>query len=108
MEFSLLELVTTLLSVLGVSGCGIMFYRENKRAKQLENEASSNNEWIKLYREVKDELSAQRDAKIELRNEIMELRVEVTELKAWRCLRTNCSKRRPPSAVTMTDDHTND
>ena len=103
MEFSLLELVTTLLSVLGVSGCGIMFYRENKRAKQLENEASSNNEWIKLYREVKDELSAQRDAKIELRNEIMELRVEIEKLRPWRCQVKKCEKRVPPSPITMVD-----
>ena len=103
------------LSALGIGGCGILFYRQTKQGKELENEAkrinneaSTNAEWIDLYREVKNELKDQRDAKIELRNEIMRLSVELEKLKPWKCERTNCVKRRPPSPATMTEDHTND
>ena len=110
-----INVISAVLGFLGVSGCGILFYRQTKQGKELENdakridnEASTNAEWINLYREVKNELKEQRDAKIELRNEIADLRVEIERLTAWRCLRTNCTNRRPPSPATMTNDHTND
>lgn len=110
-----INIISGVFALLGLSGCGILFYRQERQKKELENnsvaisnEASSNAEWINLYREVKNELKDQRDAKIELRNEIADLRVEVERLRAWRCERTNCLKRRPPSPITMTEDHTND
>lgn len=110
-----LTIISGITSILGLSGCGILFYKQERARKEiankgseLANEASTNAEWIKLYKEVKDDLNVQRDAKIELRNEIADLRVQVAQLEGWRCSRTNCTKRIPPSAVTMTDDHTND
>ena len=76
------------MGLLGLGGCGILFYRQERQKRQLDNnaiaisnEASSNAEWINLYREVKNELKDQRDAKIELRNEIADLRVEVARLR---------------------------
>ena len=121
MDFN--NIITLAISLLGtLGGCGLLYFRQEKRAKEITNESKTNDEWIRLYTEVKTEcdkrdaridelykkIEEHRDIKATLRTELTNVKVELAELKAWRCDRTNCANRRPPSPITMTNDHTND
>lgn len=117
-----IHIISGVLGLLGLGGCGILFYRQERQKKELDNASTAiqnasatNEEWIKLYKTALEEVSAyreevkaQRDAKIELRNQCADYRVKNEHLTQWKCERTNCLKRRPQSPATMTEDHTND
>lgn len=99
----------------GIGGLGgicsiFLFYRENKRAKQLENEHSANTEWQELvekYKQRTTDLEATittKDNKIdslykdnnELRKRNDKLSSTVAALTILRCKVVGCANRVPP------------
>lgn len=115
--------ITNIVALLGgIGGLGgifsiFLFYRENKRAKQLENDHTANAEWQDLVEKHKqrekdleetikdrDEIIAKKDGKIESlykeKGELMKrndkLSSTVAALHILRCKVVGCAKREPP------------
>ena len=115
-----MEWITGIVAILGGIGglgglCSIfLFYRENKRAKQLDNEHKTNEEvWelVKKYKEdvdtvkkEKDDILIEKDSKIdslyktigELRTRNDKLSSKVAVLTILRCKVVGCTNRIPP------------
>lgn len=118
-----LEWVTILSSAFSVvvgalGGGGVMYFRQNKAAKEIENESNQSNEWRKLYDEMKGELQS-KDSKIdklyeerkrydddiaELRKRITDLEISLKSERYFRCEVQDCKNRKPPRFVTTTTD----
>ena len=107
-----MEIISALTTVLGIllgSG-GVLFWKQDKRAKVLENEAKQSDEWRKLYerseqdsRDKSDKIDRLYDEKKELRErfetlmaECAELKIQNKELEYQKCQRFECLKRCPP------------
>lgn len=118
-------IVALLGSIGGLGGiCSIfLFYRENKHAKQLENEHTANTEWQELVEKHKqrekdleetiktrDEIIAKKDGKIESlykeKGELMKrndkLSSTVAALTILRCKVVGCANRVPPMGTRDT------
>lgn len=79
-------------SILGAVG-GILFYKQKKQAKEIENEGALSREWEKLYREQK-EISDKNSVKINVLTEklnLLTIRVEKTE--PYICTNISCLNR---------------
>lgn len=96
----------SLISAVGgllIGGGGVLFYRQNKAAKVIDNESRLALEWEKLYQEQKTKRE-ENSAKLEkLADEVARLRAEVEMLKAdkstlqhYKCINIDCDKRNPP------------
>lgn len=86
-----------------------LFFRQEKDARSLDNEAKTSAEWKKLYEEEREErkerdvkidhlyekINTLRDDKTELAKRIAELEVENTRLKLLTCEIPSCPKRKP-------------
>lgn len=113
------ELTIAFSSVIAVlvGGGGLLFYKQSKRLKKaeaeaaekavitkdLENQKSTNDEWIRLYKETKDELIATRAKNAELQNKLQKAveveghqRLVINDLEWSRCVVNGCLKRQPP------------
>ena len=108
--------ITGIVALLGGIGglggiCSIfLFYRENKHAKQLENEHTANTEWQELVKDYKKQVADlqqiidEKDQKIdtqykemgELRKRNDKLSSTVAALHILRCKVVGCAKREPP------------
>ncbi|MEG1289565.1 MAG: hypothetical protein RSE25_04940 [Bacteroidales bacterium] len=94
-------ILTALLSGGGV--IGIFYYKENKRAKQLENEATASSQWRELYEKSEIKCDA-KDLKIDslykenglLRDNNNDLTTQNAILKLQKCEIKGCEKRQPP------------
>lgn len=106
----MIEIIVAIVS--GVLAGGLspfLFFRQDKAAKEIENETHQSEEWHKLYeeecnerkeRDVKIdnlyvEINKHRDAKAELAKRISELEVENTKLKLMMCKVPSCPNREP-------------
>lgn len=95
-----------------LGGGGVMYFRQNKAAKEIENSSNLAAEWQKLFVESKAEV-AEKEAKIdEMRKELNELQSRVNKLEVslshtnyWRCEVVDCKNRRPPLFVTSTTEN---
>ena len=88
----------------------LLFFRENKRGKQLENESKIIEEWkdlAKMYQNRCDELKAtvdSKDAKIEelyrnetaMREKLDKLSSKNAVLEIFKCKEISCGNRKPP------------
>lgn len=107
-----MEIISALTTLLGIllGGGGVLFWKQDKRAKEIENEAHQSDEWCKLY-ERSEQDSRDKDAKIdamyaekkELRQEldrkceeITELKLKNKELEYQKCQKFECTRRLPP------------
>lgn len=122
--------ITGIVAILGGIGglgglCSIfLFYRENKRAKQIENDHNANNEVWELVNKYKDRITGleatikEKDSKIdslyntigELRNRNDKLSSKVAVLNITRCKVVGCANRVPPIGTrecTGTDEEQN-
>ena len=108
--------ITGIVALLGGIGglggiCSIfLFYRENKQAKQLQNEHTANDEWRDLAEKYKQRTTyleatiKEKDSKIdslyntisELRNRNDKLSSTVAVLRITRCKVVGCANRVPP------------
>lgn len=107
-----MEIISALTTVLGIllGGGGVLFWKQDKRAKEIENEAKQSDEWRKLYerseqdsRDKSDKIDRLYDEKKELRErfetlmaECAELKILNKELEYQKCERFECLKRCPP------------
>lgn len=106
----MIEIIVAIVS--GVLAGGLspfLFLRQNKDAKEIENESHQSEEWCKLYEEeckerkerdakideLYKEISVHRDAKGEMAKRISKLEVENTRLKLLMCEVPSCPKRKP-------------
>lgn len=128
------EWVTAIVALLGgIGGLGgilsiFLFYGENKRSKQLENEHKANSEWMALverYKKEADDIKQEysdfrketnatldkKDCKIDSlykeKGELMKrndkLSSTVAALKNLRCKIIGCGKRQPPIGIQDTE-----
>ena len=107
-----MEIISALTTMLGIllGGGGVLFWKQDKRAKEIENEAHQSDEWRKLYerseqdsRDKSDKIDRLYDEKKELRErfetlmaECAELKIQNKELEYQKCERFECLKRCPP------------
>ena len=107
-----MEIISALTTVLGIllGGGGVLYWKQDKRAKEIENEAKQSDEWRKLYerseqdsRDKSDKIDRLYDEKKELRErfetlmaECAELKILNKELEYQKCQRFECLKRCPP------------
>lgn len=109
--------ITSTLFTFIVGTGGILFYKQSKRLKaaeaaaaekdvfkrDLENQKSTNDEWIRLYEETKearekaqskvDELNTKLQKATELEGQ---QRLAINDLTWSRCIVNDCSRRKPP------------
>lgn len=113
------ELIVAFTSVITllIGGGGVLFYKQSKRLKKaeaeaaekavitkdLENQKSTNDEWIRLYTETKEELIATRAKNAELQIKLQKAveveghqRLVINDLEWSRCVVNGCTKRQPP------------
>ena len=113
------ELIIAFSSVITLilGGGGILFYKQSKRLKRaeaeaaekavitkdLENQKSTNDEWIRLYKETKEELITTRAKNAELQNKLQKAveveghqRLVINDLEWSRCVVNGCLNRQPP------------
>lgn len=98
--------IVALISAIGgtlLGGGSVLFYKQNKNAKIIENESALVKEWEKLYYEEKHKREVNSDKLEQLSVEVAKLRAEVEMLKAdkshlqyYKCVNVECEKRNPP------------
>lgn len=93
--------VSALVSGGGIAG--IFYFRENKRAKQLDNETTASAQWRELYEksEIKvDSQSKKIDAQYKESNYLRDQNNNITTqnavLKMYKCETLGCTNRQPP------------
>ncbi len=109
-------IVAAIVGLAGAFGGGSIIYaRQTRRLKEIENEAKQSDEWRKLYEEMKaeakerdrkidvlyEEISKHRDAKADLRKELATLETEVAKMRFLKCEKLYCSDRVPPTELTQ-------
>ena len=114
---AIVSAISTLVVALG--GGSLLYHKQNKIAKKIENESSQSAEWRKLYDEMKGELQ-NKDSKIdELYKErkkydadIADLRKRITDLeimlkgeRIYRCELMDCKNRKPPMFITTISEN---
>lgn len=96
---------------------GVLFYKQNKRlraaeaaamekdvlTKDLENQKSTNDEWIRIYDETKKELTVAREKIATLQNKLQKAielegqqRLAINDLTWTKCVVNECPHRKPP------------
>lgn len=109
--------ITGTLFTLIVGTGGILFYKQSKRLKaaeaaaaekdvlkrDLENQKSTNDEWIRLYEETKETLEKSQAKVKELITKLQKVteiegqqRLVINDLTWSRCIVNGCAKRTPP------------
>lgn len=95
------SIVTAILTGGGITA--FLYRKENKRAKQLENETTASSQWRELYERAEaraDALSVKVDELYKklsfLRDENNGLTTQNAVLKILKCKRIECSDRQPP------------
>lgn len=103
--------------IAGIIGCitgnitMFLLLPQERKAKNIENDAKQSAEWQKLYEESREEskelnlkidslytlITKHRDEKAELSKQKAELEVELTKLRFLKCDVPNCVNRKPPT-----------
>ena len=112
----ILMLISGILTLIVGTG-GVLFYKQSKRLKaaeaaaaekevlkkDLENQKSTNDEWIRLYDEKKSELTSCQDKLVEMQNKLQKAaeveghqRLVINDLSWSRCIVNGCPNRTPP------------
>ncbi|MCQ2349107.1 MAG: hypothetical protein MJZ98_01345 [Paludibacteraceae bacterium] len=98
-----MALVSTILSAVLLPSCGILFFRQEKTRKNIENEQLRSEEWRKLYEESKSD-SKEKEIVIKEKDiEILRLKEdkncltqENIRLRFQKCVKFKCFDRMPP------------
>lgn len=112
----IIAIISTLFTLVVGTG-GILFYKQSKRLKaaeaaaaekdvlklDLENQKSTNDEWIRLYEETKEALEKAQSKVNELNTKLQKAtelegqqRLVINDLAWSRCIVNECTKRTPP------------
>jgi len=95
----LTTLLTTLLSGGGVAG--FMQYKQNKKAKELENDKAASEQWRALYEEQMKTAQALREKLHEARALLEEEKRQTLMCRFYVCEKLDCTDREPPHAEIM-------
>jgi hypothetical protein len=105
----------TIISAILGCVCGnisaFMFFPQNRRSKEIENQSKESDEWRKLYKCMEEaakekeikidslyaEISKRRDENSQMQVKAAELEVENARLKILKCEVPACAKRQPPT-----------
>ena len=98
--FNLQTFITAIISAAVTWGSTFLFYRQEKKSRDIDNEARQSEEWRKLYLESQED-SRKKDKKIDDLYRIIEvLRSDITKLDRrvqlnaiYRCTRIGCTDR---------------
>lgn len=117
----IIAIISTLFTLVVGTG-GILFYKQSKRLKaaeaaaaekdvlklDLENQKSTNDEWIRLYEETKEALEKAQSKVNELNTKLQKAteiegqqRLVINDLTWSRCIVNGCTKRTPPRNFEM-------
>ena len=91
--------VTTLLSGGGVAS--FMQYKQNKRARELENDKAASEQWRALYEEQARSAQALREKLRESREELSSEKRQTLLCKFYICEKLTCPDREPPHEDIM-------
>lgn len=104
-------IITALASALLSGGgiAGVVFFRENKRARQLQNETTASAQWRELYEKSEAKVESQ-GLKIEalykennyLRDQNNSLTTQRAVLTMYKCETLACADRKPPFGSQFT------
>lgn len=103
-------IIISALSIILTGGglASIFFFRENKQAKRLENEATASEQWQALY-EKSDEKVESLNSKIDelfkenkfLRDQLNEVTTKNAKLELLKCAVLRCADRKPPMLTEL-------
>lgn len=96
-------LLTTLFTTL-LSGGGVatfMQYKQNRKAKELENDKAASEQWRALYEEQTKIVQALREKLHEVRTSLEEEKRQTLMCRFYVCEKLNCTAREPPHAEIM-------
>lgn len=101
--FDLGNILSMLITGIATWGGTFLFYRQEKKSRDIDNESKQSDEWRKLYLDSQED-SRSKDKKIdELRKEMAEMRKQINKLEhdvslntIYRCMVMGCDKRNPP------------
>lgn len=94
---TILTFITGIFGAIAGAVGTFIFYRQNKKAKEIENDSTLAAEWEKLYREQKSIVEANTARIDDLVQQVTTLRGEVASLQSLRgfvCVDLDCPKRR--------------
>ena len=105
-------LVGAICSLVGAFGGGsILYFRQNKKLKEMEVVHTQSDEWQELYNDLKEEkkrLNCKVDELYKERNSMIEekqqLQLKVQQLCWYRCEVEHCQKRKPPHVYSAQGD----
>jgi len=95
----LTTLLTTLLSGGGVAS--FMQYKQNKRAKELENDKTASEQWRALYEEQTKTVQSLREKLQETRENLGKEKQQTLMCRFYVCEKLDCTDREPPHAEIM-------
>jgi len=95
----LTTLITTLLSGGGIAG--FMQYKQNKKAKELENDKTASEQWRALYEEQAKSAGSLREKLHEARENLAKEKQQTLMCRFYVCEKLDCSDREPPHAEIM-------
>ncbi len=95
----LTTLFTTLLSGGGVAS--FMQYKQNRKAKELENDKAASEQWRALYEEQMKTAQALREKLHEARTLLEEEKRQTLMCRFYVCEKLDCTDREPPHAEIM-------
>lgn len=109
----------TLMTLLFGSGCGILYFKQDKMSKSISNVAAASEEWQKLLNERKEEctrLNAKIDQVYEEKDELRKKLDQTIDkglseayykglYESSRCDVWECPKRRPPLKPLLDETH---
>lgn len=95
----LTTLATTLLSGGGVAS--FMQYKQNKKAKELENDGKASEQWRALYEEQSRTTQNLREKLHDTREKLADEKRQTLLCRFYICEKLDCSQREPPHADIM-------
>lgn len=95
----LTTLLTTLLSGGGVAG--FMQYKQNRKAKELENDKAASEQWRALYEEQTKTVQSLREKLHAVRTSLEEEKRQTLMCRFYVCEKLDCTDREPPHAEIM-------
>lgn len=95
----LTTLITTLVSGGGVAG--FMQYKQNKKAKELENDKAASEQWRALYEEQVKATQDLREKLQETHEELDAKKRQTLLCRFYICKKLSCSDREPPHEEIM-------
>ena len=96
-------LLTTLLTTLASGGgvASFMQYKQNKKAKELENDKAASEQWRALYEEQTRTAQTLREKLHEVRTALEEEKRQTLMCRFYVCEKLDCADRGPPHTEIM-------